>query len=175
MFRRVPTAVFLVVLAACGGSSNNNVSQPTAATPPPTPAVSISATGEGNLVLHPSAASAYTFTLETPIRVRETTGGTADWNFARFSVIRGGREIERGEVGSDSIRAAGYSRIGANSNSVYRVYFRFNSDTFDDVRVTLGFGDLKDARQFTVEVVDNWSDVTVSFTPAALPAGTVGR
>ncbi len=173
MYRRVATVLFLVVLAACGGSSS--VTQPPPATPPPTPAVSISATGEGSLVLHPSAASAYTFALETPIRVRETSGGTADWNFARFSVIRGGREIERGEVGSDSIRAAGYSRITANSNTMYRVYFRFNSDTFDDVRVTLGFGDLKDARQFTVEVVDNWSDVTVSFTPAALPAGTVGR
>ncbi len=175
MFRRVASLIFLVVLAACGGSSNSNVSQPTAATPPPTPAVSISAAGEGNLVLHPSATSVYTFTLETPIRVRETSGGTADWNFARFSVFRAGREIERGEVGADSIRAAGYSRITANSSNLYRVYFRFNSDNFDDLRVTLGFGDLKDSRQFTVDVVDNWSDVTISMTPAALPAGAVGR
>jgi hypothetical protein len=162
----------LGALAACGGGGSSTSSTPVTTTPP-TPAVGITATGQGNLVLHPSLAAAYTYTLETPIRIRETGGGTADWNFARFSVIKGGREIERGEVGSDTIRSAGYSRITASSDKTYNVFFRFNSTDFDDLRVTLGFADLKDARQFTVDVVDNWGDVTISLTPAAFPAGTV--
>jgi hypothetical protein len=56
--------------------------------------------------------------LETPLRLIESTGGTADWNFARFQLFLNGREIERNEIGSDAIRAGGFGRVGANSNRV---------------------------------------------------------
>jgi hypothetical protein len=164
MGKWLAAVLWVVTFAACGGGGGGSPTAP--ATPPPTPAASITASGEGAIVLHPSAFPAYTFTLETPIRIRESGGGSADWNFARFSMLREGREIERGEIGSDVIRSAGNSPIRANSNNLYTVYFRFNSSDFDDVRVTLGFGDLKDARQFTVDVADNWTDVNISFTPA---------
>jgi hypothetical protein len=174
MFRRLPATIgLLVVLAACGGGSGTSPNP--IPTPTPVPTVAITATGEGALVLHPSASSTYGFTLETPVRIQETGGGTADWNFARFSVLRGGTEIERGEVGSDIIRTAGYSRITARSNTLYTIYFRFNSDTFDTLQVTLGFSDLKDARQFTVIVTPNWASVNLNLTPARRPGGSVGK
>jgi hypothetical protein len=169
MLRRFVLVALAGALLSCGGGGGGGTTTSTAVTVPPTPAVSITAVGTGNLVLHPSLAAAYTYTLETPIRIRETAGGTADWNFARFSVYKSGREIERGELGADTIRSAGYSRITASSDKTYNVYFRFNSDDFDDLRVTLGFADLKDARQFTVDVTDNWADVTISLTPAVAP------
>jgi len=72
------------------------------------------------------------------------------------------------------IRNAGYGRVAAQSNNVVTVYFRQNSDDFDRVDITLGFSDLKDARQFTVAVPFETSDVNVSFTPASVPpSGTV--
>lgn len=168
MLKRFVLVALAGALISCGGGGGGTTSS-TAVTVPPTPAVSISATGTGTLILHPSLASAYAYTLEAPIRVRETAGGTADWNFARFSVYKGSREVERGEIGSDTIRTAGFSRITANSDKTYNVYFRFNSDDFDDLRVTLGFADLKDARQFTVDVTDDWTDLSISPTPAAAP------
>lgn len=174
MVKGLPTLIgLLVVLAACGGGSGTNPNP--VPTPTPVPTVTITATGEGALVLHPSASATYGFTLETPVRIQETTGGTADWNFARFSVLKGGTEIERGELGSDIIRAAGYSRITARSSTLYTIYFRFNSDTFDTLQVTLGFGDLKDSRQFTVIVAPNWTGVNLNLTPARRPGGSVGR
>ena len=164
------TAASLGALAACGGSGPDL--GPTEVTTPPAPAASISAVGEGPLVLHPSADSRFAFALETPIRLRETSGGTADWNFARISYFMQGREIERYELGADVIRTSGYSRIGANHNQLYRPLFRSNSNRFDRVDITLGFGDLKDARQFTVAVpFGSFSDVNVSLTPASVPPG----
>jgi hypothetical protein len=162
--KRLAAVVILVTLAACGGGGGGSPTAP--ATPPSTPAASIMASGEGTLVLHVSAVPAYAFALETPIRIRESGGGSADWNFARFSMLKDGTEVERGEIGSDVIRTAGNSPIRANSNTLYAVYFRFNSEDFDDVRITLGFGDLKDGRQFTVDVADNWTDLNISLTPA---------
>jgi hypothetical protein len=172
MSRRSLVVGLVVALAACGGGGVTNPPPPT---PPPVPAVAIAATGEGALVLHPSASPTYSFTLETPIRLQESGGGTADWNFARFSVLKGGKEIERGELGSDTIRAAGFSRIQARSNSVYTVFFRFNSSDFDDLQVICGFSDLKDARQFTVNVTGNWTAVNISLTPARRPGGSMDK
>ena len=80
-------------------------------------------------MLHPSLDTRFGFALETPIRITETTGGTADWNFARISIFLQGREIERYELGSDVIRSAGYNRVAANSNQVVNVLFRQNSRT----------------------------------------------
>ena len=161
-----------LLLASCGGGGGGSPTTPS--TPPPTPAVAITATGEGNLVIHPSLDSRFSFALETPIRIAETSGGTADWNFARIQMFRNGQETERFELGADVIDRAGYKRISASSNQLYSVAFRFNSDDFDDLTMTLGFSDLKDGRQFTVNVVDNWADVALSLTPLSVPgAGTV--
>jgi hypothetical protein len=134
--------------------------------PPPVPSASITATGAGVLVLHPSLNPAFAVAMETPIRVMETGGGTSDWNFARMQMLLAGQEIERVELGSQQIAAAGFNRIAANSNSVYTVLSRFNSSDFDQVNITLGFGDRKDGRQFNVAVpFESFTDVALSLTP----------
>jgi hypothetical protein len=140
------------------------------ATPPPVPNAVITATGAGNLVLHPSLDPRFAIAMETPIRVTETAGGSADWGFARMSIFLSGREIERLELGSaDIVRVLGTNRINASSNTVYRVVFRFNSDDFDRVDITLGFSDVKDGRQFTVAVPFNsFPGVDINFTPLHL-------
>jgi hypothetical protein len=73
-------AAALGALVACGG---DKVMNPPPPTPPPTPAATITAVGAGALVVHPSLDTRFGAALETPIRISETTGGTADWNFAR--------------------------------------------------------------------------------------------
>jgi hypothetical protein len=152
-------------LVACGGSGSSPTTPPVNVAPP-TPAAAVAASGAGALVLHPSADPRYQVALETPIRITESAGGSANWGFARMSLFLNGREVERAEQGSDVIRAAGFERVGANSNQVVRVVFRFNSDDFDRVDITLGFADLKDGRQFTVAVpFSSFSDVNVSLTP----------
>jgi hypothetical protein len=158
----------LAGLSACGGSSNGPTPLPP--TPPPTPAATIAATGSGLIVVHPSVDRRFAAALETPIRLVESTGGTADWNFARFQLFLNGREIERNEIGSDVIRAAGFGRVAGNSNQVVTAVFRINSDDFDRIDITLGFADLKDARQFTVPVAfSTFTDVTLSFVPMLAP------
>jgi hypothetical protein len=167
-FIRAGTLFAMVGLSACGGGGSPTQLPP--ATPPPTPAATIAATGAGSIVVHPSLDARFVAALETPLRLIESTGGTADWNFARFQLFRGSREIERNEIGSDTIRAAGFGRVGANSNRVVTALFRVNSDDFDRMDITLGFGDLKDARQFTVSVpFTTFTDITLSFTPMIVP------
>jgi hypothetical protein len=172
---RAGTLAMMVALGACGGGSPTDPGTGSTPTPPPTPAAAITATGAGALVLHPRLDGRFTFALETPIRITETAGGSADWNFARISIFLSGREIERYELGADVINNAGYKRIAARSEKVYTVVFRQNSDDFDRVDITLGFGDLKDARQFTVAVpFESLSDVNISLTPMFVPPqGTV--
>jgi len=172
-FIRVGTLLALVGLSACGGGTTT--SGPTPTPTPVTPSATITAVGAGALTVHPSADNRYAIAIETPIRLSETAGGTADWNFARISTFLAGREIERFELGSDVIRNAGYGLVAARSNNVVTVYFRQNSDDFDRLDITLGFSDLKDARQFTVAVpFGTFSDVNLSFTPASVPpSGTV--
>jgi hypothetical protein len=156
-----------LLLNACGGGGNGPTPIPT---PTPNPAATVTGTGEGCLTVHPSLDRRFGVALETPIRITETTGGTADWNFARTSIFKGGVEIERFELGSDVIRAAGYGRINPRSNQLVSVAFRQNSGDFDRVDITLGFGDIKDARQFTVPVpFTSFSDVCLSFTPLSVP------
>ena len=109
------------------------------------------------------------------MRLTETAGGSADWNFARFQLYLAGKEVERNEIGSDAIRSAGFGRIGARSNQVVTALFRLNSDEFDRIDITLGFGDLKDSRQFTVAVPGvSFPDVNVSLSPMLAPVdGTI--
>jgi hypothetical protein len=165
----------LLMMGAMGCGGGSTPTAPPVPTPPPTPAVTITANGEGNLVIHPSLDTRFTFALETPIRITETAGGTADWNFARISYFQAGREIERYELGSNDIRAAGVSRISARSNQLMRIAFRNNSDEFDRVDIVLGFADLRDGRQFTVQVpATSFTDVSISLTPLSKPRdGTV--
>jgi hypothetical protein len=166
LLTRTATLLALVGLGACGGSGDPT--PPT--TLPPTPAATITGVGAGALVIHPSIDARFEFALETPIRVTETGGGSADWNFARFQTFRANREVERNEIGSDVIRSAGYGRISANSNQVVTAVFRMNSDDFDRIDITLGFGDLKDARQFTVAVPGaTFPSVNISLIPMLAP------
>jgi hypothetical protein len=160
-------------LPGCGGDKVTNVTPPT--TLPPVHAAAISSVGAGLLVVHPSADPRWSFALETPIRITETGGGNADWNFARLSSLRKGKEIERNEIGADVIRAAGFSRVAANTNKVYAVYFHINHDDFDDLVMTLGFGDIKDGRQFTTDVAGSTFDgVDISIIPKSVPSnGTI--
>jgi len=163
--------VALILTMACGGDSPTSPPVPTAT---PRPSATITATGAGALVLHPSSNPTWGVSMETPIRIQETAGGEADWSFARFSLYKGGAEIERGEIGADTIRAAGFSRIRPNSNDAYNVVFRFNSSDFDDVRILLGFGDVNYGRQFTVEVpFSSFTDVNISLTPLYVPSSRV--
>jgi hypothetical protein len=173
MLMRAGAALVLVGLSACGGSTPTGPKTPP--TPPPTPAATITAVGAGSIVIHPSLDPRFGFALETPMRITETTGGSADWNFARFQLFLNGKEVERNELGSDVLIAAGYGRIAANSNKVVTALFRANSDNFDRIDITLGFGDLKDSRQFTVAVAGStFTDVTLSLTPLfAPPDGTL--
>jgi hypothetical protein len=162
------TLALMVTLEACGGGGSTGPS--VVATPTPVPGAALAATGEGALVIHPSLDTRFAFALETPLRITETGGGTADWNFARISFFRNGAEVERFELGADAIRIAGLSRITARSNQLIRVAFRLNSDDFDRVDITLGFGDLKDGRQFTVLVpFGSFSGVNISLTPLSVP------
>jgi hypothetical protein len=156
-----------VGLSGCGGS--DKVVTPPPPTPPPTPAASITATGGGALVLHPSLDRRFAIAMETPIRITETAGGSADWGFARMQIFNRGVEVERTELTATDIRAAGFGRISASSNQVYRVIFRFNSDEFDRIDITLGFSDVKDGRQFTVSVPSNsYTEVNFSLTPLSV-------
>lgn len=157
MKRLFALATLLAAVSACSSP----------ATPTPTvPAAVVQATGEGALVVHPSADGRFQFALEMPLRVRETAGGSASWTFARMSLLRNGVEIERSEVGRDVIVSAGFGSVAANSSSLARVVFRFNSLDFTSITITLGMSDVKDGRAFTADVPSNsFSDVTTSFTP----------
>jgi hypothetical protein len=174
LLTRTAALLALIGLSACGGGSGPHDPTPPT-TQPATPSATITAVGAGALTVHPSADRRYAIAIETPIRLSETAGGTADWNFARISTFMAGKEIERFELGSDVIRNSGYSRVAARSNNVVTLYFRQNSDDFDRLDITLGFSDLKDARQFTVPVpFGTFADVNLSFTPASVPpSGTV--
>lgn len=167
VLRRLAVIATVVGISACGGG--NTQTSVTPVTQPPAPAAAITGTGSGNLTLHPSIDRRFAIAMETPIRLTETAGGAADWGFARMQVFNRGVEVERTELTANDIRAAGFGRIAASSNQVYNVVFRFNSDDFDRIDFTLGFSDVKDARQFTVSVpFSSFADVALSFTPLSL-------
>jgi hypothetical protein len=162
----LPCLIIATIAAGLSGCGSDKVGPPPPPTPPPVPAANINGTGAGTLILHPSIDRRFAIAMQTPIRLTETAGGSADWGFARLQIFNRGVEVERTELTATDIRAAGYGRIAASSNQVYTVVFRFNSDDFDRVDITLGFSDVKDARQFTVGVPFNsFTDVGFSLTP----------
>jgi hypothetical protein len=170
---RASGAAMVLWLGACGGGGG--VTGPVTPTPPATPAVSIAAAGSGPIVVHPSLDPRYGYALVTPILITESGGGSASWDFVRYQIYLSGREIERYELGSADISAAGYHLIAARSSNTYSVVYRQNSEDFDRIDITLGFSDQKDARQFTVAVpFSSFADVGVSPTPLAVPGrGTI--
>ncbi len=153
----VAAVVLLTALAACGSGGGSPVAPPPPP-PPPIPAVAISAFGEGTLVLHPSLDRRYAVAMETPVRVQETAGGSANWAYARLTFFLRGRSIETAQV-------AGISPVTARSNRTHTLVFRFNSSDFDGLRFELGMQDHKDGRLFTVFPVIDYSDVAVSPFP----------
>lgn len=154
-------------LAACGGDSGMGPPPPT---PTPPPGAAITASGNGAIVIHPSAAAAWFFALEMPVRLQETGGGTADWNYARLTMIQGGVVTEVAEIGSDTIIQGGAGRISAGGDVSYALVFRTNSSDFDDIQLELGFSDVNRGTQFTAAVsFDTFTDVAVSLVPLAVP------
>jgi hypothetical protein len=159
-------------LVACGGGGSSPTAPTVAATP--VPGATIEGAGNGSLTIHPSASSGFAVAIEVPIRIRETGGGTANWNWARLSLFRNGVEIERKEIGADIIAGAGINQITARQDQNYRLTYRFNSSNFDIFTVTLGFSDLKDARQFTTQIPNtSFSGVNLSLTPLSRPGPAV--
>lgn len=160
------------IVSACGG--DNPAGPPPPTPPPPAPAATIQASGNGVFRIHPSVDQRFKVALEAPIRITESTGGTADWHFARLSLFRGGVEVERSELGSDIIAAGGFSRISPRSNVTPTLVFRQNVFDFDSVTITLGFADIKDARQFTVDIpFASFSGIDVSVIPMLVPRDQV--
>ena len=45
-------------------------------------------------MLHPSRYTTWSYALETPIRLRETGGGRAKWNYARLSLVLGFDDLQ---------------------------------------------------------------------------------
>ena len=160
------------VFAACGDDPPP---------PPPTlpimptavPAAAIQVSGNGDIAVHPSAVAAFAVAVEFPIRIQETAGGTAIWNFFRVSYFKNGREIERNEQGADAIQAAGYRNIGARATITADIITRANSSDWDDLELRLGFTDNKDARVFEqVLNLDSFDGVVLDLTPALIPDGS---
>jgi hypothetical protein len=164
-------------LTACGGGGSSPTSSSVPAATPAPSAAAIAAEGAGRLVLHPSRYSTWAYALETPVRIRETGGGRAKWNYARLSLVRAGREIERSEVGSDYLASPpDWTNIAANSNAAYSLVFRLNSSNFDRVDITLGFTDVNTGRQFVTEVpFGSFSGVDVSLVVLNVPDPGVTR
>ena len=158
------------ILPACGGDGGSGPTDHGLATPTPTPAATIQASGNGVIRLHPSQDLRFQVALEMPLSITESTGGTADWTFARYSVMKGGTEIERNEIGSDVLSQKGLSRINPRSTATPTLVFRQNALDFDSLAITLGFADTKDGRQFTVDVpFSSFAGVDISIIPALLP------
>ena len=160
-------AVSCLMFSACGGGS----SSPTPVTTlPPTPNATIETVGAGRIEVHPSAVSSHAVAVVFPISIRETAGGSANWNFMRVSYLLEGREIERAERTATEISATGASNIGPRASVTQNVTLRSNSNDWDDVTITLGFSDKKDGRQFTTNVPFNsFSGVILDFSPAVAP------
>lgn len=160
------------LLAACGDGGPTTRTTTTTA-PPPAAAAVIEISGNGDIRVQPSLDTRYGAAIVFPVRIQETGGGTAIWNFFRVSYFQNGAEIERFEQGADAIAAAGYRDIAARANMTVNVVTRVNSTDWDDVRLTLGFIDNRDGRMFDGSLtLDAFDGVVLDLTPTLLPDGS---
>lgn len=155
--RSLSAVLLLSGFVACGGGSGGG-SGTTPTAPAAVPSAAVTTVGNGALVIHPAAAKALGgpaqrdhhhgesagFVLETPIRFRETGGGSCEWTAVRLSLISGGQETEEVEIGSEFILGLGYNRVTANLDVTHRMYFGLHSKDFDSVAITLDFTDHKE-------------------------------
>jgi hypothetical protein len=134
----------------------------------------VTTTGDGLLVVHPSADPTWGWALAAPVRIAEHNGGSADWNWARLSVYQDGLEVERAEIGADGINEAGLSGIGANSEATYNLVFRLNTNTFDFFILQLNFTDRMDGSAVPSSApFETFDGVGLSLTPLSQPADEV--
>jgi hypothetical protein len=169
-------APLLALLTACGGDNIVNPSPPPTTQPPPPPEARIAVTPAGRLVVHPSADRKFAIALETPLKIQETGGGKALWAYARLSLLKSGKEVERNDFGVTDLRGFGVSNIDPNSSHTYALVFRFNASDFDEVAVTLGFQDTNSGKKITIDVPpDSFPGVDVNFTPMSVPSDHVVR
>jgi hypothetical protein len=139
-------------LVACGGGSSPT-QPPATPAPTPTPSAAVTVSGSGKLVIHPSKYSTWLYAIEVPVRIRETGGGKAKWNYARLSLLRRGSEIERAEIGADVLTAPpDVSNILPSSDMNIKLYFRLNSVDFDDIHLALSFTDVYSLHESIVDV-----------------------
>jgi hypothetical protein len=163
-------------LVACGGGSSSPTTPATPA-PTPTPSAAVTASGSGKLVIHPSKYTTWLYAIEVPVRIRETGGGKAKWNYARLSLLRRGSEIERAEIGADILAAPpDVSNILPSSDMNIKLYFRLNSVDFDDISLLLNFTDVNTLRDQTVQVsLSSFTGVDASPVAESRPAPAVVR
>ena len=168
---RLAALVATLVFAACGDSPTRPPPPPPP--PPPVPSATIQVTGNGNIIVHPSADPAFLAADEFEIRIEETAGGSAVWNFFRVTFFLNGVQIERSEQGADAINALGFRDIDARSNTEATVIIRRNAPRFDFAELLFGFIDKKDGSQFEQMLdVSSFDGVLFSPRPAVIPEGS---
>ena len=161
-----------LLLLSCGSDKGSSPTRTTPPPPPPVPSAAIQVTANGTITIHPSSDRRFCCAIKFPIRIRETGGGSATWNFFRVAYFQRGRQIERFELGSDDLRQSGVRDIAANSNSGISVTTRANATSFDALQILLGFSDNKDGRALVAELsLAGFDGVRISPIPAVLPDG----
>ncbi len=173
----VAVAAAVVSLVACGGGGSSSPTSPATPAPTPTPNAAVTASGSGYLVIHPSQYSTWLYTFELPVRIRETSGGKAKWNYARLQLFWRGTQVERAEIGADILAAPpDVTNILPSSDMNIKLYFHLNNTQFDDIRLTLNFTDVNSLRDLTVEVpLSSFTGVNVSPVAASRPVPGVVR
>ncbi len=169
---RIGTFVLALGLAAAGCGGGGGTTSPTPPpTLPPTPSAVVTGTGNGVITVAPSAFSTWCCALRMPIRVAETAGGRAKWDFARLQLLSAGVEVERAEIGSTVLASPpDVTNIEGNSSLTVALIFRVNAPDFDTLRLTLGMTDKTTGRAFNVDVPFNtFSDVVLSNIPLVAP------
>lgn len=159
-------------VAGCDDDDDNSP----APSSPDAPEAAVTSTGDGLLVVHPSADPAWGWAVAAPVRIAEHNGGSASWNWARISLYRDGAEVERAEIGADELGDAGFSNIGANSAQTVTLVFRLNNNTFDYFILGLRFTDLRDGSPIPSGVpFETFEGVGVSLEPLSQPPDEVER
>ncbi len=123
-------------LPACGGGGT---STPTPVGPSQANIV-VTQTSQAQVCLSPLAS--FNLRLAIPIRITESAGLGANFNFVRLQLLRGGVEIERQEIGASSITAGlGTNRVAANATINAPLRMDFNTSNFDNFNLLFNFTD----------------------------------